>query len=250
MNGSKIKPLFLTKMTNILGFIHGHFGRIIFDFQPHLGIFFAAILNQFKVWSHFHNFVIWNIHKFSLYEPEFIFDWVDITKIKNSFSQNSQNWFINNTKYFLSLWHRNCWPWTLRYPRYESGGSLEYIIESNWAFPFFIFFGRLVSIQNWPIIYSERFDDCPARKIWQPCSWKNVFQSQHAPVTVEKENQSWYSDQSCSIFIRDRRHFAKCQNGHYCQRSCWTICLVLWIFSSFRNWIMAKAGLRLYSKIL
>ena len=64
---------------------------------------------KFKVWSRNCNFIIWILQKYSLYEPKFIYCWVDTKKIKNSFSENSQNWFVNNSKYFLSLRNRKCW---------------------------------------------------------------------------------------------------------------------------------------------
>ena len=77
----------------------------IAGFESNFGHFWT----KFKVWSHYLNSVIWILQKFSLYEPEFISRWVVNKKFKNSFSENSQNWFIDDTKYFLSLRHRKCW---------------------------------------------------------------------------------------------------------------------------------------------
>ena len=94
---------------------------------------------------------------------------------------------------------------------------------------------------NFSTLQSKRIDDRCPRRIRPPYSWERmlrfVFQSQYASETIGQGNLSWYTHQSCSIFVRDWQNFSNCKKGHHRARPCWTICLWVWIFPSFRDGI-------------
>ena len=107
MKGFENSENFITNRAALSGKPYlGRLSQIIFMTRIYHSKVFET---ESKVWSASNDFAFWFSQEFSLHQPTIIHCGFKQKPFKNCLSKNSQNGFLNDTKHFLSLWHRHCW---------------------------------------------------------------------------------------------------------------------------------------------